>query len=143
MRTKVQLLPLLLFALLALAAPAGAAEYSVQTCAGQAAAAGGWGLFASGPDTALSENCAASGGSMAAVLGATQSPAASNAGWQVYAPANTKIAGATLYRKVAVAGTGYGYVARGITPAAPNYQVFEKCAGPGGCKQEIARSSFA
>ena len=80
MRTKVQLLPLLLFALLALAAPAGAAEYSVQTCAGQAAAAGGWGLFASGPDTALSENCAASGGSRAAVLGATQSPAASNAG---------------------------------------------------------------
>ena len=42
-----------------------------------------------------------------------------------------------------MAGTGYGYVARGITPAAANYQVFENCAGPGGCKQEIARGSFA
>ena len=143
MRTKVQLLTLLLIALCALAAPAGAAEYSVQTCSGQAAATGGWGLFASGPKTALSENCAASGGSMTAVLAGNQSPAASNAGWQVYAPANTKIAGATLYRKLAVAGTGYGYVARGITPAAANYQVFENCAGPGGCKQEIARGSFA
>jgi hypothetical protein len=138
---KVQLL--LLFALLAFAAPAGAAEYAVVTCNGQAAATGGWALFASGPNTALSENCAASGGSMAAVLGGNQAPAASNAGWQVYAPANTTVAGATLYRKVAVAGTGYGYVARGITPAAANYQVFENCAGPAGCKQEIARSSFA
>ena len=30
-----------------------------------------------------------------------------------------------------------------VTPAAANYQVFENCAGPGGCKQEIARGSFA
>ena len=42
-----------------------------------------------------------------------------------------------------MAGTGYGYVARGLTPAAANYQVFENCAGPAGCKQEIARGSFA
>ena len=107
----------------------------------QPPAAGG--CSPSGPNTALSENCAASGGSMAAVLVGNQAPAASNAGWQVYAPANTTIAGATLYRKLAVAGTGYGYVARGITPAAANYQVFETCAGPAGCKQEIARGSFA
>jgi hypothetical protein len=141
-RSKVQPL-LLLFALLAFAAPAGAAEYAVQTCAGQPAATGGWALFASGPNTALSENCAASGGSMAAVLGGNQAPAASNAGWQVYAPANTTVAGATLYRKVAVAGTGYGYVARGITPAAANYQVFETCSGPTGCAAIIKRTSFA
>ena len=68
---------------------------------------------------------------MAAVLAGNPAPAASNAGWQVYAPANTTVAGATLYRKVGVAGTGYGYVARGVTPAAANYQVFETCAGPG------------
>ena len=80
---------------------------------------------------------------MAAVLAGNQAPAASIARWQVYAPANTTVAGATLTRKVAVAGTGYGYVARGVTPAAANYQVFENCAGPGGCKQEIARGSFA
>ena len=54
MRIKVQLL--LLFALRRssrVAAPAGAAEYTVVTCTGQAAAAGGWALFASGPNTAL------------------------------------------------------------------------------------------
>ncbi|HEX6697167.1 MAG TPA: hypothetical protein VF080_10245 [Solirubrobacteraceae bacterium] len=143
MRIKVQLLFLCVVALLVGAAPAGAAEYGVVTCNGQAAATGGWTLFASGPNTALSENCAASGGSMAAVLAGNQAPAASNAGWQVSAPANTAIAGATLYRKVGVAGTGYGYVARGVTPAAANYQVFENCSGPAGCQQEIARGSFA
>jgi len=68
-RIKVQLLLLFGFALLALAPGAGAAEYAVVTCNGQAAATGGWALFASGPRTALVENCAASGGSMAAVLG--------------------------------------------------------------------------
>ena len=86
MRIKVQLLFLVVaFALLVGAAPAGAAEYGVLTCNGQSAATGGWTLFASGPNTALSENCAASGGSMAAVLAGNQAPAASNAGWQVYA----------------------------------------------------------
>jgi hypothetical protein len=140
-RIKVQLPFLVLLALIACAAPAGAAQYTVVTCNGQAAATGGWSLFASGPDTALSENCAASGGSMAAVLTGNQTPAASNAGWQVFAPANTTIAGATIYRKVGVAGTSYGYVARGITPAAANYQVFETCSGPADCKEEIARTS--
>ena len=143
MRIKVQLLFLFFFVALVGAAPAGAAQYTVVTCNGQAAATGGWTLFASGPNTALSENCAASGGSMAAVLAGNQAPAASNAGWQVSAPANTTFAGATLYRKVGVAGTGYGYVARGITPAAANYQVFETCSGPADCKQEIARASVA
>ena len=140
-RIKVQLL--FVFAALAFAAPAGAAEYTVVTCNGQAAANGGWALYASGPNTALSENCAASGGSMVAVLAGNQAPAASVAMWQVYAPANTAVAGATLTRKVGVAGTGYHYVARGVTPAAANYQVFENCSGPAGCKQEIARGSFA
>ena len=68
MRVKVQLLFLILLAVLVGAATAGAAEYPVVTCNGQSAATGGWTLFASGPNTALSENCAASGGSMAAVL---------------------------------------------------------------------------
>ena len=134
MRAKVQLLFLSLLALVACAAPAGAAQYTVVTCNGQAAATSGWSLFASGPNTALSENCAASGGSMAAVLAGNQAPAASNAGWQVFAPANTTVAGATIYRKVGVAGTSYGYIARGITPAAANYQVFETCSGPADCK---------
>ena len=143
MRIKVQLLFLFLLVALAGAAPAGAGQYTVVTCNGQAAATGGWTLFASGPNTALSENCAARGGSMAAVLAGNQAPAASNAGWQVYAPANTTFAGATIYRKLGVAGTSYGYVARGITPAAANYQVFETCSGPADCKQEIARASVA
>ena len=143
MRAKVQLLFLSLLALVACAVPAGAAQYTVVTCNGQAAATGGWSLFASGPNTALSENCAASGGSMAAVLAGNQAPAASNAGWQVFAPANTTVAGATIYRKVGVAGTSYGYIARGITPAAANYQVFETCSGPADCKEEIARASVA
>ena len=67
-RIKVQSLFSSCSPLLAFAPGAGAAEYTVVTCNGQAAATGGWALFASGPNTALSENCAASGGSMAAVL---------------------------------------------------------------------------
>ena len=145
MRIKVQLLILFLLGVLAGAAPAGAAEYTVVTCSGQPASAGGWAGFIGGthPSKVGPENCASANGSMPAVLVGTSSPPAGNAGWQVGAPANTTIAGATLYRKVGVAGTGYGYVARGLTPAAANYQVFENCSGPTGCKQEIARTSFA
>jgi hypothetical protein len=144
-RIKVQLPLLFGFALLALAPGAGAAEYTVITCNGQPASSGGWAGFIGGthPAKVGPENCASASGSMPAVLVGTSSPPAGNAGWQVYAPANTTIAGATLYRTVAVAGTGYGYVARGVTPAAANYQVFENCSGPTGCKQEIARTSFA
>src|SRR3954452_7015494 len=81
-RIKVQLLFLFVLVAVVGAAPAGAGQYTVVTCDGQAAATGGWTLFASGPNTALSENCAARGGSMAAVLAGDQAPAASNAGWQ-------------------------------------------------------------
>ena len=49
-RIKVQLLFLLRLRALAFAAPAGAAEYTVVTCNGQAAANGGWALYASGPE---------------------------------------------------------------------------------------------
>jgi hypothetical protein len=142
-RIRVQLLFTFVLAFAAFAPGADAAEYTVVTCSGQTAASGGWGLFASGPNTGLTENCAASNGTMTAVLAGNQAPVASNAGWQVYAPAGTTIAGATISRKVGVAGTGYGYVARGITPAAANYQVFENCSGPTGCKEEIARGSIA
>jgi hypothetical protein len=138
---KVQLL--IVLAVLALASSASAAEYTVVACNGQAAATGGWTLFASGPQAALSETCTRSGGAMTAILHGAQSPVAGSAGWQVSAPANTAIAGATLYRKVGVAGTGYGYVARALAPAAANDVVFESCSGPAGCKQEIARTSFA
>jgi hypothetical protein len=138
--TKVQLL--IALAVLAFASSASAAEYTVVACNGQAAATAGWTLFASSPQAALSESCAARG-AMTAILRGNQSPAAGNAGWQVSAPANTAIAGATLYRKVGVAGTGYGYVARALAPAAANNDVFESCSGPSGCKQEIARTSFA
>ena len=131
------------FALLAGAAPAGAAEYTVVTCNGQAAATGGWTLFASGPNTALSENCAASGGSMAAVLAGNQAPAASNAGWQVVRARQHGHRRRDALPQGRRGRDGYGYVARGLTPAAANYQVFETCAGPAGCKQEIARASVA
>jgi hypothetical protein len=137
--TKAQLL--IALAVLAFASSATAAEYTVVACDGQAAATGGWTLFASGPQAALSESCA-SGGAMTAILRGNQSPVAGNAGWQVSAPANTAIAGATLYRKVGVAGTGYGYVARALAPAAANNAVLESCSGPSGCKQEVARTSF-
>ena len=145
MRIKVQLLLVCLVALLATAAPAGAAQYTVVTCNGQPASSGGWAGFIGGthPARVGPENCASAAGSMPAVLVGTTSPQAGNAGWQVYAPANTTIAGATVYRKLGVAGTSYGYVARGITPAAANYQVFETCSGPAACKQEIARASVA
>jgi hypothetical protein len=141
-RTKVQLLTLL--AILALASSAHAAEYSVTTCNGQAAANGGWSLFAAGPNASQTETCANAGGTMTAALkGATSAPAG-NAGWQVFAPANTVIAGATFYRKVAVAGTGYGFVERGVTPgAASTYPTIESCSGPTGCAAVIKRTSFA
>jgi hypothetical protein len=128
-----------------IATPAVGAEYTVVTCNGQPASSGGWAGFIGGthPSKVGPENCASTGGSMPAVLVGTASPPAGNAGWQVYAPVGTTIAGATISRKVGVAGTGYGYVARGITPAAANYQVFENCSGPTGCKEEIARGSIA
>jgi hypothetical protein len=140
-KTKVQLLVVLF--VLACAASASAAEYTVTGCNGQSAGTAGWALFASSPQAAISENCAASGGAMTAILRGSSSPAAGNAGWQVSAPANTAIAGATLYRKVAIAGTGYGYVARALAPAAANNAVFESCTGPTACAQETARTSFA
>jgi hypothetical protein len=141
-RTKVQLLTLL--AVLAFASAAHAAEYTVTTCNGQAAANGGWSYFASGPNTSVSENCGASGGTMTAVLKGATSPPAANVGWQVFAPANTVIAGATFYRKVAVAGSGYGFVERGVTPgAASTYPPIESCSGPNGCAAIIKRTSFA
>src|SRR5918996_5042120 len=80
---------------------------------------------------------------MTATPRGTASPAAGNAGWQVSAPANTAIAGATLYRKVGVAGSGYGYIARGQAVAAGVNEAFESCHGPAGCKEEIGRTSFA
>jgi hypothetical protein len=141
-RTKVQLLTL--FAVLAPAPAAHAAEYTVTTCNGQPAANGGWTYFASGPNTSVSENCNASGGTMTAVLKGTTSPPAANVGWQVFSPANTIVAGATFYRKVAVAGTGYGFVARGVTPgAASTYPTIESCSGPSGCAAIIKRTSIA
>jgi hypothetical protein len=141
-RTKVQLLTLI--AALAFVPAAAAAEYTVTTCNGQPAANGGWSLFTSGPNTSVTENCAASNGAMNAVLHGASSPPAANAGWQVFAPANTAIAGATFYRKVAIAGTGYGFVERGVTPAgASTYPTIESCSGPSGCAKVIKRTSFA
>jgi hypothetical protein len=141
-RTRVQLLTIV--ATLAFAASAFGAEYNVTTCNGQAAATGGWSYFASGPHTAVSENCATAGGTMTAVLKGASSPPAANVGWQVFAPANTAIAGATFYRKVAVAGTGYGLVERGVTPAgASTYPVIESCSGPSGCAPAIKRAAIA
>jgi hypothetical protein len=143
-RTKVQ--PVVLFAFLAFAAPAHGAEYSVVTCSGQPASAGGWAGFIGGthPSKVGPEDCASAGGSMPAVLTGTTSPPAGNAGWQVFAPANTTVAGATFYRKVAVAGTGYGLVVRGVTPgAASTYPTIESCSGPTGCAAIIKRGSFA
>jgi hypothetical protein len=141
-RTKVQLLALL--AVLAFASAAHAAEYTVTTCNGRAAANGGWSLFGSGPHTLFSENCGASGGTMTAVLKGASSAPAGTAGWQVFAPANTVMAGATFYRKVAVAGSGYGFVERGVTPgAASTYPTIESCSGPNGCAAVIKRTSFA
>ena len=81
---------------------------------------------------------------MTAVLKGVNSPPAANAGWQVFAPANTVIAGATFYRKVAFAGTGYGFVERGVTPgAASTYPTIESCSGPNGCAAVMKRTSFA
>jgi hypothetical protein len=140
-KVKVQLG--IVVAVLAFATRAAAAEYTVTACSGQSAGTAGWTLFATSPQSAVSENCAASGGTMTAILRGNQSPAAGNAGWQVAAPAATAIAGAALYRKLAVAGSGYGYVARGQAVAAGVNEPFESCSGPSGCKQEIGRGSFA
>jgi hypothetical protein len=125
------------------AAPAFGAEYTVVGCAGQPASTGGWGGFASAAHTSQvgPENCASAGGVMPAVL--RNRTASGYAGWQVFAPAGTTIAGATVYRKVAIASNGYGYIARGVTPAVANYQVFENCLSVAPCAQEVARASFA
>ena len=143
MRTTVQLLCLL--ALLAFASTAAGAEYTVVTCNGQPASAGGWAGFTGGTHSAKvgPENCA-SGGFMPAILVGSSSPPAGTAGWQVFAPANTTVAGATLYRKVAIAGTGYGFVARGVTPGATStYPTIESCSGPNGCAAVTGRTSIA
>jgi hypothetical protein len=119
------------------------AEYTVVGCSGQPASLSGWVGFQSAGHTSQvgPENCSGAGGAMPAVL--RNDTAAGNAGWQVSAPTGTTIAGVTLYRKVAVAGTGYGYIARGVTPAAANYQVFENCLGGTDCKADAALASAA
>jgi hypothetical protein len=69
--------------------------------------------------------------------------AAGNAGWQVFAPAGTTIAGATVTRKLTVASNGYGYIARGVNTGAANTEAFENCLSVAPCAQEVARTSFA
>jgi hypothetical protein len=141
-RTRVQLLTVL--AVLAFASSASGAEYTVTTCNGQAAANGGWSYFVNGPNTSATETCGASGGAMTAVLKGVNSPPAAYVGWQVFAPANTVIAGATFYRKVSVRGTGYHFIERGVTAgAASTYPPpVENCAGPTGCASAMARTSI-
>ena len=144
MRGKVQLVVLL--GALALAAPqvpaAHAAQYGVTTCAGQAAGVGGWSGFTRGSHPAKLQETCATGGVMYAALQGNVATSAGDAGWQLAAPAATSIAGATLVRKLVVAGTRYTYTARALTPAAANTQNFESCLNPAGCKDEIARGSL-
>ena len=127
-RIKVQLLFLFALALLMGAAPAGAAEYTVVTCNGQAAATGSWTLFASGPNTALAENCAASGGSMAAVLRGQPGAGRVERRLAGRAPANTTHRRRHPRPQARRGGTRYSYIARGLTPAAANTQNFESCS---------------
>jgi hypothetical protein len=132
---------------LGLAAPgvpaANAAQYGVVTCGGQAAGLGGWAGFTRGSHPAKLQETCATGGVMYAALQGNVATSAGDAGWGVSAPAGTSIAAVTLVRKLAVAGTGYTYTARAMTPVAANTQKFEACAGPADCKDEIARASFA
>jgi hypothetical protein len=138
---------MVLLGALGLAAPtvptASAAQYGVVTCGGQAAGLGGWAGFTRGSHPAKLQETCATGGVMYAALQGNVATSAGDAGWGVNAPAGTTIAGVTLVRKLAVAGTGYTYTARAMTPVAANNQKFEACAGPPDCKDEIARSSFA
>ena len=143
-RTKVQLLALgMVLAGGLIAAPAHAAQYTVVGCAGQPASTGGWSGLTSGSHPAsIAETCASSGGVMLARLLATQTPAAGTAIWRLNAPANTSVAGVTLSRKVASAGTGYSYVARAVT-AAGAVAAIESCATPAACKTLAAKPSVA
>jgi hypothetical protein len=138
---------MVLLGALGIAAPtvptAGAAQYGVVTCGGQAAGIGGWAGFTRGSHPANLQETCATGGVMYAALQGNVATSAGDAGWGVSAPAGTTIAGVNLVRKLAVAGTGYTYTARAMTPVAANTQKFEACSGPAGCKEEIARSSFA
>jgi hypothetical protein len=105
-RTKVQLFAV--FAILAFASAAHGAEYGVTTCNGQAAATGGWSpLRGRAERVAVGELRELGRDDDRRPEGRDLTPAGS-AGWQVFAPANTVIAGATFYRKVAVAGTATG-----------------------------------
>ena len=138
---------MVLLGALGLAAPAVptavAAQYGVVTCGGQAAGIGGWAGFTRGSHPAKLQETCVTGGVMYAALQGNVATSAGDAGWGVSAPAGTTIAAVNLVRKLAVAGTGYTYTARAMTPVAANTQKFEACAGPAGCKQEIARSSLA
>jgi hypothetical protein len=144
-RGKVQLMVIL--GALGLSVPAvpaaEAAQYGTVTCGGQAAGVGGWAGFTRGSHPAKLQETCATGGVMYAALQGNVATSAGDAGWGVSAPAGTTIAGVTLVRKLGVAGTGYTYTARAMTPVAANTQKFEACSGPAGCKEEIARSSFA
>jgi hypothetical protein len=144
-RGKVQLI--VLVSALGLAAPevprANAAQYGVVTCAGQAAGLGGWSGFTRGSHPAKLQETCATGGVMYSALQGNVATSPGDAGWGLTAPAGTSIAAVTLVRKLAIAGTGYTYTARAMTPVAANTQKFEACTGPAGCKDEIARTSFA
>jgi hypothetical protein len=82
---------------------------------------------------------------MTATLKGVTSPPAAYVGWQVFAPANTAIAGATFDRKVSVRGTGYHLIERGVTAgAASTYPPpIENCDGPTGCAAAMKRTSIS
>ena len=101
------------------AAPAGAAEYTVVTCNGQAGGRRRLGaLRQAGPTPRWSENCAAAGGSIAAVLGRQPGPCRVERGLAGRRPRRHHRRRRHALRKVAVAGTRYGYAARALTPTA-------------------------
>ncbi|MEA2252761.1 MAG: hypothetical protein QOG70_3003 [Solirubrobacteraceae bacterium] len=133
LRRSILLLPVL--AVSALATPAQGAEYTVVTCAGESAATAGWMSFAGGGHPlAFSENCPSTRGAMVAQLNGSPSPVAGSTGWQVFAPAGTTVGGVTLTRELTVFGTGYDYIARGVTPAAPAaYATIETCTSHDPC----------
>jgi hypothetical protein len=117
-----------------LAAPAHGAQYTVITCAGQPAGLAGWSSFTVGthPSTTSPETCG-SGGNMPAVLKGNGATPNGEVGWQIDAPGSTTFAKMTLYRKVVVGGTSYGYQTRETGAGGANPLNIEYCINAAGC----------
>jgi hypothetical protein len=135
----------------ACASGARAASYTIETCAGEPATAGGWQLAAAGGmPGGQSDTCPSGGGFSAWIDGETGSVPPGRYGWIFKAPANTTIGGFALWRTAFAAGVdglpqnpSYTYGAFVYHPGGGYYYASpDSCNGDAECAQLRANGEY-